>query len=260
MDRVNVNIVRLVGLAALVGAAGLAACEPEAPDSPERDTETGDAATEAGAVRGVVRDARTDAPIGGAYVSAGGFSTSTDETGGYVLSPVAGGSTDVRAYLRGFRPDSTSATVRPGESVVVDLSLDPAEPPCCGLEGEWTAEFVLDSAGLNPSPGTRRLAGRLAFRPDPPGDARSTSRIAVSTGTSELDFSSLLDGDLAGEVGTVAGEVFYGDSVAVTLQPRFGDWAVELRGLVEADTVRGDWFQRASCCGAYGHFVLVREQ
>ena len=147
--------------------------------------------------------------------------------------------------------------MRAGESAAADLSLVPADPPCCELAGEWTAEFVLDSAGLNPAPGVRQLDGRLSFDRAPTGGG--SFRTAEATGSSGLDFSALLDGNLSGEVGTIAGEVFHGDSVAITLQPRFGDWAVELRGRVAADTVRGAWFQRASCCGAYGHFLLVRD-
>lgn len=271
MDSVNtsVNTLRLVGLSVVLGLVGISACAPEPADPPEgevgaRDAVSSRTADEAGpvatgAVRGVIRDSRTDAPVSGAHVSAGGFSTSTDDMGGYVLPLVPRGRVDVHAYLRGFRPESTSVTARPGELTTVDLSLAPAEPPCCGLAGEWSAEFVLDSAGLNPSPGARRLTGRMAFRSDGTAVGGSATRIAAATGTSDLDFSSLLDGGLSGEVGAIAGEVFHNDSVAITLQPRFGDWAIELRGRAAADTVRGSWFQRASCCGAYGHFLLVRD-
>ncbi len=260
---------RVVSLSVLLGVTAIWACAPEAEDTSREDvgirdagstpsaSEAGPAAT--GALRGVIRDSRTDVPVHGVHVSAGGFSTSTDERGSYVLPLVPGGRVEMRAYLRGFRPESTSVTVRPGESTAVDLSLAPAEPPCCGLAGEWSAEFVLDSAGLNRAPGTRRLAGGIDFGTDGPDPGSATLRVASTTGTSGLDFSSLLDGDLAGEVGAVAGEVFHGDSVAITLQPRFGDWAIELRGRVAGDTVRGSWFQRASCCGAYGHFQLVRD-
>lgn len=263
----SVNTLRLVSLAVALGLAGIPGCAPA--DSPEGENGSRDAVSSrttdeggpvaTGAVRGVIRDARTDAPISGAHVSAGGFSTSTDDMGGYVLPLVPRGRVDVHAYLRGFRPESTSVTTRSGARTTVDLSLVPAEPPCCDLAGDWSAEFVLDSAGLNPPPGARRLTGRMSFRSDGAAAGGPAPRIAAATGSSGLDFSSLLAGDLAGEVGTLAGEVFHDDSVAITLQPRFGDWAIELRGRVAADTIRGNWFQRASCCGAYGHFLLVRD-
>lgn len=252
----------------MLGAGVSAACAPEStgrdgeraevPDPMANRATDGLGPVATGAVRGVIRDSRTDAPVSGVHVSAGGFSTSTDEMGGYVLPLVPHGRTDLRAYLRGFRPESASVTVRPGESAAVDLSLAPSEPACCGLAGEWSAEFVLDSAGLNRPPGARQLTGRIVFGSERT-DRGDAARVAAASGTSGLDFSALLDGNLSGEVGAVAGEVFHGDSVAITLQPRFGDWAVELRGRVVGDTVRGSWFQRASCCGAYGHFELIRD-
>lgn len=263
---VSVNMLRFVCLtAALAALAGTGACGPDASDSagrPGADGEGRSPAGEAGpratgAVRGVVRDARTDAPVSGVHVSAGAFATATDEMGRYVLPFVPRGKATVHAYLRGYRPDSATAAVRTGETAETDLSLVPADPPCCDLEGDWSAEFVLDSAGLNPAPGVRVLTGRLTFAHAPTGGA--SARTAEAVGRSGLDFSALLDGSLPGDVGAVAGEVFHGDSVAITLQPRFGDWAVELRGRVAGDTVRGSWFQRASCCGAYGHFSLVRD-
>lgn len=262
----SVRASQLMGLSVVLGAAVFAACAPETEDAgaegrtPEARSSPSDEAVPVatGAIRGVIRDSRTDAPVSGVHVAAGGFSTSTDEMGEYVLPRVPHGRVAVDAYLRGFRPESTSVTVRPGESTAVDLSIAPSEPACCDLAGEWSAEFVLDSAGLNPPPGARRLTGRMAFQPDHSG-AGGASRVAAATGVSELDFSPLLYGILSGEVGAIAGEVFHGDSVAITLQPRFGDWAIELRGQVAGDTVRGNWFQRASCCGAYGHFELVHD-
>ena len=260
------NTLRLVCLAApLVALAATGACAPDASDSARRSGAVGGEASvggeagpgATGAVRGVVRDARTDAPVNGVHVSAGAFATSTDEMGRYVLPLVRRGEATVHAYLRGYRPDSATVLVRAGESADTDLALVPAAPPCCDLGGDWSAEFVLDSAGLNPAPGARTLIGQLTFERSPTGGA--SVRTAEATGRSGLDFSALLDGGLSGEVGAIAGEVFHGDSVAITLQPRFGDWAVELRGRIDADTVRGSWFQRASCCGAYGHFSLVRE-
>ena len=260
------NMLRLVCLAALLFAvAGTGACAPDAPDSVRRSgaveegtsASGGSGSSATGAVRGVVRDARTDGPVSGVHVSAGAFATSTDEMGRYVLPLVPRGAATVRAYLRGFLPDSASVAVHTGESVDADLSLVPADPPCCDLEGDWSAEFVLDSAGLNPAPGVRELDGRLVFDRSP--TAGTSVRTAEANGRSGLDFSTLLEGGVPGDVGAIAGEVFHGDSVAITLQPRFGDWAIELRGRIVADTVRGSWFQRASCCGAYGHFSLVRD-
>lgn len=214
-------------------------------------------ATPVGAVRGVVRDARTDRPIVGALVSAGEYGTSTDDAGAYLMSALPPGPAKVRAYRRGFRSESTTAMVEAGTSAVIDLTLAPADPPCCTLAGRWSGRFALDSAGLNSRPRTRSLEGTLVFEA---AEARGPEDelVDAASGDTDLDFGSLIGADVPVNVGDIRGLVFHGDSVAITLLPRLGDWALELRGRQSADTVRGNWFQRASCCGAYGRFVLVR--
>lgn len=212
-----------------------------------------------GALRGVIRDARTDRPLADALVSAGALGTATDAGGGFLMPGLSPGPVKVRAYRRGFRPESTTVVVAAGETSVADLPLIPADPPCCTLEGEWSGRFELDSAGLNSRPAARRIEGDLTFGDPGDADAGSGARVASATGSSRLDFAPLLGTDVQGVVGDIEGMVFAGDSVAITLLPRFGDWAIELRGRQAADTLRGSWFQRASCCGAYGRFVLVRD-
>lgn len=215
-------------------------------------------ATPVGTVRGVVRDARSDRPIVGALVSAGEYGTSTDDAGAYLMSTLPPGPAKVRAYRRGFRSESTTVVVEAGMSVVIDLALAPADPPCCTLEGRWSGRFALDSAGLNSRPRTRSLEGTLTFE-TPEARGRADELVAEASGVTELDFGPLLGTDVPVNLGDIRGLVFHGDSVAITLLPRLGDWALELRGRQSADTIRGTWFQRASCCGAYGRFVLVRD-
>lgn len=209
-----------------------------------------------GVVRGIVRSARTGDPVEGALVSAGAFGATTDASGSYALPPLPPGSLTVRVYRRGFVPESTEVEVGAGQMTNTDLSLDDAPAPCCALDGDWSARFTLDSAGLNGRPSSRTVDGRLSFEAD--DDADVGPRVARSTGTSDLDFGPFLASDV-GAVGELEAVSFSDDSVAVTLFPRFGDWAIELRGLQSADSIRGSWFQRASCCGAYGSFVLTRD-
>lgn len=228
-----------------------------APDGP---TPANDEATEAaatGIVRGVVRSAQTADPVEGALVTAGGFGATTDASGVYGLPPLPPGSLTVHAYRRGFVPESVGVEVGAGQMIDTDLSLELAPAPCCELDGDWSARFTLDSAGLNSRPSARSLDGRLSFETE--DDADVGRRVARSSGTSDLDFGPLLGSDV-GAVDELEGMVFSDDSVAVTLFPRFGDWAIELRGLQSADSIRGSWFQRASCCGAYGSFVLTRSE
>lgn len=210
-----------------------------------------------GVVRGVVRSAQTGDPVEGALVSAGDFGATTDASGSYALPPLLPGSLTVHAYRRGFYPESTEVDVGAGQLLNTDLSLDDAPAPCCGLTGDWSARFTLDSAGLNAGPTSRSVDGRLSFEADDDDDDAGL-RVARSSGTSNLDFGPLLGSDV-GAVGELEAMAFSDDSVAITLFPRFGDWAIELRGLQSADSIRGSWFQRASCCGAYGSFVLARD-
>jgi hypothetical protein len=271
---VRLNWSLVLGLA-LVWAG--AACGPDEGEAPAADgtdevemvpdgappptTADGEKSSAPGVVRGVVRSRQTDDPVEGVLVSAGDLGASTDASGTYALPLLPPGSLTVHAYRRGFRPESTRAVVNSGEMTMVDLSLAPAAPPCCELEGDWSARLVLDSAGLNSRPSARALEGRLTFAAyDGEGNAAEPAvRVGRTSGAADLDVGPLLGSDV-GAVGELEGMVFSDDSVAITLFPRFGDWAIELRGLQSADSILGKWFQRASCCGAYGRFVLARDE
>jgi hypothetical protein len=208
-----------------------------------------------GAVRGTVRDATTDNPLEGVHVSAGGLGAMSDGTGSYGLAPLQPGTLAVLAYLRGFAPESVSVTIEPGVSMAIDFPLTPAAPPCCDLTGVWTAAVALDSAGLNASPASREAAGEIVFDVVP--GLSPSSGVRQSEGNSRVDFASLLGPELGSE-DDARGAVFAGDSVAITVVPRFADWGVELLGRISGDTISGIWYQRASCCGAYGTFTLLR--
>lgn len=265
--RMNRSLVLALAVVVAAGACGPdedevpaadATSDAEAvPDDDPRTTDDVPDTSPPGVVRGFVRSAQTGAPVEGAFVSAGEFGATTDASGSYALPPLPPGSLIVHAYRRGFVPESTEVELGAGQLIHTDISLDEAPAPCCELDGDWEARFTLDSAGLNARPPSRSIDGRLSFEAEDE-DADARRRVARSSGTSDLDFGPLLASDV-GAVGELEAEAFSGDSVAITLFPRFGDWAIELRGLQSADSIRGSWFQRASCCGAYGSFVLARE-
>lgn len=267
----NRSLVLALALVCAVGACGpdedempaaVATDDGEAvPEArpPASDAAAGDVAS--GLVRGIVRGAQTGEPVEGASVSAVEFGATTDASGAYALPPLPSGSVTIRASHRGFVAESTDVVVSAGRVIQADLTLDAAAPACCPLEGDWSARFTLDSAGLNSRPSGRSVEGGMSFEivADEAAAAETAGRVAHSSGSSDLDFGPILGSDV-GAVGELEGLAFSGDSVAITLFPRFGDWAIELRGLQAADTIRGNWFQRASCCGAYGRFVLAREE
>ncbi len=244
--------------AILVLSLFAAACVEEGtePDAPGPIPVVEEEAPAPGAVRGTVRDASTDRPVAHAEVSAGALGASTDATGAYGVAPLPAGPLKLRVYRRGFVPDSVTAIVVPGVSSLIDFPLVPAEAPCCRLDGLWSAAFVLDSAGLNAQPSSREASGALAFNASAT-DLEPVDNVLISTGESRIDFEPLL-GAAESSGGAAEGVVFGGDSVAITVVPQFADWGVELLGRLSADTVRGIWYQRASCCGAYGTFTLIR--
>ncbi|TFG64334.1 MAG: carboxypeptidase regulatory-like domain-containing protein, partial [Gemmatimonadales bacterium] len=231
------------------------ACSRDGGETESRKPDA-DAVVAAGGIRGTVRDGFTDQPVSGAQISAGGFSVLTDDSGVYGVAPVSPGSLELAVYQRGFVQESITAIIESGVSTVIDFPLLPAEPPCCELGGLWTGEFVLDSAGLNVTPASRNVSGELVFD-RLQADTSFGERVHQSRGRSRVEFQTLLGSDWS-VLEAAEGLVFDGDSVAITVVPRFADWGVEMLGRMSADTVRGIWFQRASCCGAYGTFTLIR--
>jgi len=208
-----------------------------------------------GGARGTVRDALTDEPIGGAHVSAGDLGTLADDNGEFGVAPLPPGSLEVVAYRRGFIQESLTVIIESGVSILVHVPMLPAKPPCCELNGLWSGAFVLDSAGLNGVPTSRDVSGELVF--DSPAVTATEEQVWHFGGRSQVEFRTLLGTD-SDVLEDAEGLVFDGDSVAITVVPRFGDWGLEMLGRVTADTIRGIWYQRASCCGAYGTFILTR--
>ena len=240
----------------LVGLLG-AACARDAGEAESGSSESITSETvPAGSIRGTVRDASTDQPLVGAEVSAGALGARSDASGAYGVAPLEPGPLKLRAYRRGFVPESVTVIVESGVSALIDFPLVPAKPPCCQLDGVWSASFVLDSAGLNASPTARQVSGVLAFE-RLSSESQYTSHVRASTGESRVDFGPVLGLEASTPDGA-EGFVFDGDSVAITVVPRFADWGVELLGRLSTDTIRGIWYQRASCCGAYGTFTLIR--
>lgn len=238
----------------VVLAAGVlaVACAPDAAQPDAADLEESPAV---GAVSGTASDGSTDTPLAGVQISAGEFGTRSDDTGEFGLASLRPGPLMVQAYKRGFVPESVTVIIEPGISDLIDFPMTPASPPCCDLMGIWSARVVLDSAGLNVTPAAREASGEIVF--DGAHRDPGSARVRLSAGASRVDFASLL-GPQVGSEDSARGSVFGGDSVAITVVPQFADWGVELLGRVSGDTVRGIWYQRASCCGAYGTFTLLR--
>lgn len=135
------------------------------------------------------------------------------------------------------------------------------------LGGRWHIELFLDSAGSSrPRPSGRHIQGILAL------DAATVTpdSVATSMGRFTVDFTPFFSGQVARSSSTTfAGPVtqrFWTevraalslDSVTVDFIPRISHGAISLEGHLAHDSILGQWYERAYCCGASGHFTMVR--
>jgi hypothetical protein len=90
-------------------------------------------------------------------------------------------------------------------------------------------------------------------------------------GRFNVNFTSFFGGQVAEDVSTslmgpvtegfwteVGASIDHADSVWAEFIPRMTHGAISLAGRFARDTVTGQWYQRAYCCGAVGHFAMTR--
>ncbi len=82
-----------------------------------------------GTITGTVTDAATGDPIGGATVTADGYTTMTASDGTYTLADMPVGSYTVTASATGYSDQSKAADVLENQTTVVDFALSPAVAP-----------------------------------------------------------------------------------------------------------------------------------
>ena len=88
-----------------------------------------------GTLQGTVTDANTAAPIAGATVNAGGFQTTTDESGFYQFA-LAVGTYSVTATAYGYFSETANVTITEDETTVQNFALEPA--PIVTINGTVT--------------------------------------------------------------------------------------------------------------------------
>ena len=102
-----------------------------------------------GNIAGTVMDASTGDPIGGANVTANGYSDITDANGHYNITDVPAGTYNVTASANGYQTSSsTNITVSAGEPTTVDFELKPAQPPNILLYAGAAAVAIVIIAGV----------------------------------------------------------------------------------------------------------------
>lgn len=78
-----------------------------------------------GVIKGIVRNAATNAPIAAATVTTGSITAATGGDGSYTLNNVSAGAQTLSATADGFDPGSASVTVPPGGAINQDFALTP---------------------------------------------------------------------------------------------------------------------------------------
>lgn len=152
------------------GGAGAGVAPPAAPaaepgavfrgredySAPARKAAAPVAAPRGRSVTGVVTDASTGAPVGGATVSVRGAGRGalTDSAGRYVITDVGEGARVLDARSIGYRPRSADVSVRTDSAARADLSLERSSLAL--------SEIVVTGAGTEPPRASGRAASRNA--------------------------------------------------------------------------------------------------
>jgi len=99
-----------------------------------------------GTITGTVSDAEDDSPIAGATVRDGTRTTTTDASGEYTIADVPPGTYEVVASKEGYESSTSTVTVVPGGTAVMNFSLNRNAPPSHAI---WVDTFGLRQCGVN---------------------------------------------------------------------------------------------------------------
>jgi hypothetical protein len=256
----------LVGLCIANGAAQAQECSGlQLPRSHEKPS-----------AAGTITDARTNKPLSFVVVVVDSYPLGiSDCSGHYEIVPSDAGSHRLLVDLRGYISAAEPVTFVPGETQTVNIVLVPAQSPCCRLAGLWSIALHMDSAGaIGPPPTSRDVSGTLAFAdtiPFPIGRPADNDQVRQEAGRYAIDFTPFFGAAMARDVSSTTfgssegtflveaiGTVFAGDSVTVDLIPRISHGGASMSGRIVGDSVKGFWYQRAYCCGAWGTFAMWR--
>ncbi len=142
--------------------------------------------------------------------------------------------------------------------------------------GRWSLELWMDSAGaIGPRPAARYVRGQIGFD-TLHADTGTASNGRTWTrqywpGRFAVDLKQFFGAQIGHDVSTTVVAPFdstssteveadypIGDSIAVNFVPRVSHGGITASGRIRGDTILGNWYMRAYCCGAVGHFRMVR--
>ena len=141
--------------------------------------------------------------------------------------------------------------------------------------GRWSVELWLDSAGaIGPRPTARYVQGQVTFDTlfadtGTGSNGRWTRR--YWPGRFAIDLRPFFGTQIGQDVSTTVVGPFdstsrseveadhpISDSVGINFIPRVSHGGITAEGAIHGDTIVGMWYMRAYCCGAQGHFRMVR--
>jgi hypothetical protein len=234
--------------------------------------------TTAPCIAGHIVDSATGRPIARAVVAAMPWGTVADSNGAFAFWGDKPGTDTVQASRIDYAKSSQAVSVMMHRTTYVDFRLRRLPPPCCRLLGQWRVSMVLDSANpMAPRPKARRVEGYIAFGPSIPNPdpafniAPPDDSAPMEYGRFSIDFRPFFGGQVAPDVSRTIfggngptllkeaeGVVVTGDSLYILLIPRMTHGSIWLTGRIRGDSITGTWAQSAYCCGATGHFAMLR--
>ena len=172
--------------------------------------------TNSGTLQGTVTDSATSSPIGGATVTAGSSSTTTDGSGQYSLSSLAAGTYTVTASAQGYTTGNAFVTVNANSTIVQNFALAASAAAGTSLavasaSGAYGGTTTLSATLTAGGAGVSAKTISFTLNGNPAGSG-STNGSGVAT-ISGVSLSGIGAGSYPAGVGaSFAGDASYGSS------------------------------------------------
>jgi hypothetical protein len=170
-------------------------------------------APQSGSISGTVTAASGGAPIGGATISYGGGSTTTDGSGYYTLSSLTEGSYTLTASATGYSSQNASDTVGPGAAVTQNFALLPPPGSITGHVTDAQTSSAISGATVSYSGGSATTDGTGLYTliNVPPGTytvtAAAADHVAGSAPVTVTSGNPTTQDFLLTQTGTISGTV-----------------------------------------------------
>jgi hypothetical protein len=234
-----------------------------------------------GTIVGTIREAGTNQPLEGVFVSAQYLGDRTDTNGQFRIYYIKPGEVEVTAWRRDLIEARGRVRVFAARETPIELGIRRSPPRCCRLAGTWSVRLVLRKPGQLPIPRGTEVVGTITFNADTPDPFPERNRRAPSTdstidefGTYDIDLRRILGEDITrattntifpGRPGSdilkeAEGFVHHRDKIDITLIPRMSHGGISLTGKINRGKIRGEWIKRDHAPTISGTFVMRRKE